>query len=78
MERAEGQRGAADGLVVDADDSSTSAWRTVDDIPRDRVAEARAWYRLYKTAAGKGENEQRGARRLDVLGWLPFVAGTRI
>ena len=53
-------------LVVDADDSSTSAWRTVDDIPRDRVAEARDWYRLYKTAEGKGENEYgMGGRAID-------------
>ena len=28
--------------------------------------------------AGKGENERRVARHLDVLGWLPFVAGTRV
>ena len=49
-------------LVVDADDAATGAWRTVDDIPRDRVAEARDWYRLYKTAEGKGENDRRHGR----------------
>ena len=64
-------------LVVDADDSSTSAWRTVDDVPRDRVAEARDWYRLYKTAEGKGENEYgMGGRAIDGDEALRVAVGT--
>ena len=34
--------------------------------------------KLFQYIAGKGENERRGAPRVDVLGWLPFVAGTRV
>ena len=64
-------------LVVDADDAATSAWRTVDDVPRDRVAEARDWYRLYKTAEGKGENEYgMGGRAIDGDEALRVAVGT--
>ena len=44
-------------LVVDVDAADAPAWRDVDDIPVARVNEVREWYRMYKTAEGKGENE---------------------
>lgn len=43
-------------LVVDVDDADT-AWRTLDDVPDDRIHQVREWFRLYKTAEGKPENE---------------------
>lgn len=43
-------------LVVDADDADT-AWRTLADVPDDRIHSVREWFRLYKTAEGKPENE---------------------
>ena len=47
------------------------------DVPRDRVAEARDWYRLYKTAEGKGENEYgMGGRAIDGDEALRVAVGT--
>ena len=44
-------------LVVDAADPLTAAWRDVSDVPKERVDALREWFRLYKTAEGKGENK---------------------
>ena len=44
-------------LVIDVDATDAPAWRDVTDVPPARVDEVREWYRLYKTAEGKGENE---------------------
>ena len=44
-------------LVVDAADPATAAWRDVADVPKERVDALREWFRLYKTAEGKGENK---------------------
>jgi len=64
-------------LVVDADDAATAHWRALADVPADRVAEAREWYRLYKTAEGKGENAYGlGGRALDAAEALPVAVGT--
>ena len=42
-----------------------------------RVAEARDWYRLYKTAEGKGENEYgMGGRAIDGAEALRVAVGT--
>ena len=43
-------------LVVDVDAADAPSWREVSDIPEARVSEVREWYRMYKTAEGKGEN----------------------
>mmetsp|Transcript_9288 Transcript_9288/g.29686 ORF Transcript_9288/g.29686 Transcript_9288/m.29686 type:complete len:277 (-) Transcript_9288:135-965(-) len=44
-------------LVVDPDDPAAPSWSEVTDIPEERLGEVRDWYRMYKTAEGKGENE---------------------
>ena len=38
------------------DAADAPSWREVSDIPEARVSEVREWYRMYKTAEGKGEN----------------------
>lgn len=45
-------------LVVDVDDEDDSKrdWKELGDIPASRVDEVREWFRLYKTAEGKPEN----------------------
>jgi inorganic pyrophosphatase len=43
-------------LVVDVDDPDAPSWSEVTDIPDQRLHEVRDWYRMYKTAEGKGEN----------------------
>ena len=42
--------------MVDVDAADAPSWREVSDIPEARVSEVREWYRMYKTAEGKGEN----------------------
>jgi len=44
-------------LVIDVDAPDAPAWRDVTDIPKERVDECREWFRMYKTAEGKGENK---------------------
>jgi inorganic pyrophosphatase len=44
-------------IVVDADDAATKSWKDIDDVPKEKVDELREWFRLYKTAEGKGENK---------------------
>ena len=43
--------------MVDVDAADAPSWRDVSDIPEARVSEVREWYRMYKTAEGKGENK---------------------
>jgi len=54
-------------LVVDADaGDAASKWRDVGDVPVARVNAVRDWFRLYKTAEGKPENEYGlGGRAVD-------------
>ena len=44
-------------IVVDDRDASTAAMRDIGDVPEARVSQLREWFRLYKTAEGKSENE---------------------
>lgn len=44
-------------LVIDVDAKDAPSWKDVSDIPVERVSEVREWFRLYKTAEGKGENK---------------------
>lgn len=34
-----------------------SSYNDIEDVPVERVSEAREWFRMYKTAEGKGENK---------------------
>ena len=42
--------------MADVSDPATAAMRDVGDIGDDHVSALREWFRLYKTAEGKGEN----------------------
>ena len=44
-------------LVIDVDAADAPNWHDVADIPKERVDEVREWYRVYKTAEGKGYNK---------------------
>jgi inorganic pyrophosphatase len=44
-------------LVADVNDDATKDMKDVEDIPVEQVNELREWFRLYKTAEGKGENK---------------------
>lgn len=44
-------------LVVNVDDPAAPDWRDVGDVPVERVNELREWFRMYKTAEGKGQNK---------------------
>jgi len=64
-------------LVVDVDAPDAPPWRDVADIPVERVNEVREWYRLYKTAEGKGENEYGlDGRAVDAQHALSVAVGT--
>jgi len=64
-------------LVVDVDAPDAPSWRDVADIPVERVNEVREWYRMYKTAEGKGENEYGlGGRAVDAKHALSVAVGT--
>lgn len=43
--------------MIDVDAKDAPSWRDVGDVPAARVDEVREWYRMYKTAEGKGVNE---------------------
>ena len=44
-------------LVIDVDAPDAPAWYDVADVPTERVDELREWFRVYKTAEGKPEND---------------------
>jgi inorganic pyrophosphatase len=44
-------------IVVDAKDEDTKKMRDIGDVPVEKVNSLREWFRLYKTAEGKGENK---------------------
>ena len=44
-------------IVVDARDPATQRMADIGDVPEAKVSAMREWFRLYKTAEGKGENE---------------------
>jgi len=44
-------------IVVDEADPTTAAYRDIGDVPKEKVDALREWFRMYKTAEGKGENK---------------------
>lgn len=44
-------------IVVDARDEATAGFKDIEDVPVERVSELREWFRVYKTAEGKGPNK---------------------
>jgi inorganic pyrophosphatase len=44
-------------IVVDDADDTTKNLRDIGDVPEEKVNSLREWFRLYKTAEGKGENK---------------------
>lgn len=44
-------------IVVDSKDPEFNSYNDIDDVPVEKVNELREWFRLYKTAEGKGENK---------------------
>ena len=43
--------------MADVSDPTTSHMRDISDVPVSKVNELREWFRMYKTAEGKGENK---------------------
>mmetsp|Transcript_89253 Transcript_89253/g.178383 ORF Transcript_89253/g.178383 Transcript_89253/m.178383 type:complete len:274 (-) Transcript_89253:310-1131(-) len=44
-------------IVVDPRDPAVAAYRDIKDVPEAKVSAMREWFRLYKTAEGKGPNK---------------------
>jgi inorganic pyrophosphatase len=44
-------------IVADINDPATKDMKDINDVPTEQVDELREWFRLYKTAEGKGENK---------------------
>jgi len=44
-------------IVVDDKDEDTKLIRDITDVPEEKINGLREWFRLYKTAEGKGENK---------------------
>ena len=44
-------------IVADAADPSTAQYRDIGDVPKAKVDALREWFRMYKTAEGKGQNK---------------------
>jgi len=44
-------------IVADVNDPATKDLKDIGDVSVDHVSELREWFRLYKTAEGKGENQ---------------------
>lgn len=64
-------------LVIDVDDPDAPSWTDVADIPPKRLEEVREWYRMYKTAEGKGENEYGlGGEAIDAAAAMAVARGT--
>jgi len=64
-------------LVVDVDSPDVPSWKDVGDIPVERVSEVREWFRMYKTAEGKGENKfGLDERAIDAAHALRVAKGT--
>jgi inorganic pyrophosphatase len=44
-------------IVVDEKDDATKSYKDIGDVPKEKVDGLREWFRMYKTAEGKGENK---------------------
>lgn len=44
-------------IVADVKDPATQHMKDINDVPVEKINELREWFRMYKTAEGKGENQ---------------------